>query len=163
MNAFLSFRKEAAKPTVLTFRRSDGSQTWSMLRLPIGHDLAHYAVETVLQLRQAFFGLLDQGFSTDDFELPRERRQQALLPANLPLEALQTEHIVALLQTEWACGRNVSFTSDLMQSLTDKGLAYPHQLTAERLEEIRKTYSALMNQWDKLPAGQQLNLAIRIY
>jgi hypothetical protein len=159
MNALISFRKQRDKPPVFTFRRSDGSLTWSKLRnLPIEHDLAHYAVETTLGFTEAFYGLLDQGFATDDFELPREKRPHALLPASLPLEAQQAEHLVGLLQTELICGPNPDFFLHLRQALDSKGLAYPNQLTGVELAAIRLSFSKLLQQWEILPVDEQVEL-----
>lgn len=161
MNVLLRFRKEAGKPTVFTFRRSDGSLTWSKLgNLPIEHDLAHYAVETTLQCKEAFFGLLDQGFTADDFELPREKRPMALLPVNLPLEAQQVEHIVGRLQTELLCGLNPDFIADLRQTLALNGLAYPEPLTSQTLADIRVMFLDLICRWQALAPGGQLDLPL---
>ena len=159
MNAVISFRKEENKPPLFTFRRSDGSLTWNKLKnLPVEHDLAHYAVETILRFDQSFYGLLDQGFAVDDFERPRDKRPQALLPTNLPLQAHQAEHIVGLLQTEWVCGPNPTFIEDLKKTLGGKGLAYPEQLTNQQLNEIRNAYLELVHEWNTLPSGQQIDL-----
>lgn len=161
MNARLSFRKEAGKPTVFTFRRSDGSLTWGKLgNLPIEHDLAHYAVETTLGCKRAFFGLLDQGFTVDDFELPRDRRPQALLPINLPLEAQQVEHIVGRLQTELLCGVNSDFIADLRQTLALNGIGYPALLTSQTLADIRALFQDAIRQWRALEPGGQLDLPL---
>ncbi|WP_461056184.1 hypothetical protein [Spirosoma arcticum] len=159
MNAVISFRKEANKPPVFTFKRSDGSITWSKLRnLLVEHDLAHYAVETTLHFKEAFYGLLDQGFTTEDFERPRDKRPQTLLPVNLPLQAHQAEHIVGLLQIEWLSGPNSNFIEDLKQALEQKGFTYPNELTIQQLDTIRNAYLEVIYQWNMLPAGQQLDL-----
>jgi hypothetical protein len=74
------------------------------------HDLCHFAVEITLQFKNGFYGLIDRGFNISDFELPRNERPLELIPANLPLEAQQTEFIVNLLQTElWNTGINPDF------------------------------------------------------
>ncbi len=163
MNALVSFRKETGRPPVFTFRRSDGSTVWSKLgSLPIEYDLAHYVAEKSLGFTQAFFGLLDEGFAIEDFDLPRGKRPTALLPANLPLESLQIEYIVNLLQTEQRCGPSPEFRALLTQGLTTSGLPYPDQLTEDVLNQIREDYQTLIEKWYSLPDGQQLDLALVI-
>lgn len=58
----IRFIKGKDKPNTLACIRADGSVTWSSLgRIPIHHDLTHYAVETTLGLKNSFFGLLAKG------------------------------------------------------------------------------------------------------
>ena len=159
MNALLGFQKETAKPNIFTFRRSDGSTIWTKLKsLPVEHDLAHYAVEKTLQFKEAFYGLLDQGFTPGDFELPRDKRPQALIPANLPVEAHQAEFIVGLLQTEWISGEDPHFVSTLKEALDAKGIPFPDRLTDDQLRKIRETYGELVYQWNTLKSGERLDL-----
>ncbi|MBC7923466.1 MAG: hypothetical protein H7Z75_20500 [Ferruginibacter sp.] len=159
MDALLGFQKETTKPSIFTFRRSDGSAIWTKLnRLPIEHDLAHYAVEKTLQFKQAFYGLLDQGFTPEAFELPRDKRSQALMPANLPVEAHQAEFIVGLLQTERISGENSDFVSTLKQALDAKEIPFPNRLTEDQLRKIRETYRELVYQWNTLKSGERLEL-----
>lgn len=161
MNARLSFRKEAHKPPVFTFRRSDGSVVWSQLRnLPVGHDLAHYVVEKTLGFTRGFYGLLDQGFAPNDVELPRDKRPAELLPAHLPMEAHWAEHIVGLLQAEWVSGPNPAFLSDLRQALTSRQLPFPDRLTDERLGDIRDQYFEVLYAWHTTEPGRQLDLPL---
>ena len=55
----------------MSITRSDGSLCWAYLRENFeDHDLAHFAVETVLGFKDAFFGLIDLGYEIGDFEDP---------------------------------------------------------------------------------------------
>lgn len=49
--------------------REDGSAAWqkSFQSFFIEHDLMHYSVETILELKDAFFGMVEQGYDLDDF------------------------------------------------------------------------------------------------
>lgn len=163
MNALISFRKQSGKPIVFTFRRTDGTSTWAKLgSLPIEHDLAHYVVEKTLGFKQGFFGLLNQGFKPEDFELPREKRPTALLPTKLPLEALQTEHLVGRLQTEQVCGENPDFMADLEEALKNQGITFPDQLNLATLAKIRNEFTALIEHWHSLQSGGQLDLELNL-
>ena len=164
MPAQISFRKGRDKPHTLSVRRSDGSVTWSHGQAgPAYHDLAHYAVETVLQCKQAFLGIIDQGYDIDDFVLPRHRRPDALKIANLSAEALQVEYVVNRIQLEQFNGvEDADFLPSLRQTLADKNLPFPDQLTEATLQRIRERYRALAAAWDALPSGETMTLSFEV-
>ena len=72
--------------------RADASRTWARVHpfLPT-HDLAHYAVESVLGIDDAFFGLIAQGWAIDDFASPGVVRR-------LPAAAMYVERIVGYVE-----------------------------------------------------------------
>lgn len=162
MPLILTFKKSRNKPTVLHFKRTDGTTTWTKLKPGLeAHDLAHYVIETVLGYKNAFYGLINQGYEVGDFELPREQRPEALIPANIPLEAIQTEYIVNQLQTEYlSYGQSPDFMETLAAALKEKALPFPSALTLDRLEEIRVQFRALLFQWHTLKAEDELALEI---
>lgn len=162
MPLILTFKKNRNKQTVLHFKRTDGTATWTKLRPGLeAHDLAHYVIETVLGYKNAFYGLINQGYEVGDFELPREQRPEALIPANIPLEAIQTEYIVNQLQTEYlSYGQSPDFVETLAAALKEKALPFPSALTLERLEEIRMQFRTLLFQWHALNEGDELALEI---
>ncbi len=90
------------KPHALSCIRSDGSTTWTRLRVPVQHDLIHYVVETTLGLRDSFYGLLARGVNITDFEKPKAERT-----FDLTDEAVHTEYIVSLFQMELPKRRTV--------------------------------------------------------
>lgn len=152
------FKKMIKKPTVLSITRSDGTTTWSKLHRGLEtHDLAHYAVESTLQFDNAFYGLINKGFSVADFELPKEQRPEGVRPENLHENAISTEHIVNLLEVEFRnSGFNANFLEDLSEILKKKALSYPKLLNPKSLNQIRTTYRDLVNQWLSLEEGQEL-------
>jgi hypothetical protein len=156
----ISFQKGRNKPDTLSVRRSDGSVTWSQGHAgPAYHDLAHFAVETVLKTKQGFFSIIDQGFAIDDFVLPRHRRPDALKGINLPAEAMQVEYIVNRIQLEHFNGHeDPNFLPSLRQVLIEKNLPFPDSLTESAVAQIRARYQALVNQWDTLPPGGTMTL-----
>ncbi|SHG54201.1 hypothetical protein [Flagellimonas flava] len=157
----IQFKKGDAKPSTLTCIREDSTITWTTLRNNFeSHDLAHYAVETVLGFDRAFYGLLSQGFNIQDFELPRGQRPEALIPANLPEQSLQTEHLVNLLLTPGISERNdFDLIGTLRQILEADGLGFPHALNPISLEKIYNTYDDLTLRWQALAAGGILELS----
>jgi hypothetical protein len=95
--------KDPSSQDVLTCVRRDGSRTWSRLHaaFPV-HDMTHYAVETEMQARDGFFGLLAQGWDITDFGIPEKR-------ARMPLEAIWVEHVVGVVWREFVTRETTSY------------------------------------------------------
>lgn len=94
----VQFKKGRDSRPTLTCVRDDGTRTWNHLHpfFP-QHDLTHLAVERVLGLRGAFFGLVAGGWSLDRFAEPGMSKQ-------LPADAILAEHLVGLLDRQRAAG-----------------------------------------------------------
>ena len=160
----LQFTKGINKASILGCTRPDGTHTWTKIQPAIEfHDLAHYAVESVLGFDQAFYGLVSTGFSIEDFELPREQRPQALIPENLPHQALQTEHIVNLLQVNQS-GQlsDREFLSTLENILEEHHIPFPEAMNEAKLIQIRTQLDRLLQQWEELKEGEILELEFSI-
>ena len=147
-----------SKPSIITIYRDDGSSTWSKLHRGLEtHDLAHYAVESTLGFTEAFYGIINKGYTIADFEAPKAERKNAVRPENLHQEALITEHLVNLLEVELLnSGFNQNLLNDLKQILSQNKLEFPHNLGEQSLESIRKTYHKLYNAWLVLESSQTL-------
>jgi hypothetical protein len=107
------------------------------------HDLTHFAVETTLGYRNAFFGLLEQGWDMDDVTGKGGR-------GPLPAEATEVESIVGLLDAEragviWTCEEFNQFSK-------------ARQLTADEMRQIKARRSELFGRWFALGTGQTLDL-----
>ena len=157
----IQFKKGNAKPSVLKCIRSDESSTWTSIQSAIEfHDLAHYVVETELGFSNAFYGLVADGYNMEDFELPREQRPKQLLPANLPVEALQTEHIVNLLQVgQNTTDSEMDFLKTLRDILREKKIAFPDKLDVTSLRSIQLRLKGLLLSWKQLEPGDSLQLS----
>ena len=138
----------------------DGSSTWTKIQPAIEfHDLAHYVVETELGFAHAFYGLVAAGHNIEDFELPREHRPEALFPANLPAEALQTEHIVNLLQVgQSQSDSDFNFLETLRNILDEHSIEFPEKLDARTLQSIQLRLKGLLLSWQQLEPGDKLQL-----
>lgn len=157
----IQFKKNRSKPSVLNCIRKDGTNTWTKIQNEFEiHDLAHYAVETVLGFDNAFYGLLAKGFSIQDFELPKDQRPEALVPSNLPQQALQTEHIVNLLTTVTVSPEHsgFEFIHELKVILEESNLDFPDNLTPKSLEDIFTCFYDLNAKWKSLEEGGILEL-----
>lgn len=151
----ISFSKGRGKPDTLSCLRADGSRTWKQLHPGlVYHDLLHYVVESKLGLRESFFGLLAQGHSIMDYELPAAER-----PFVIKVEALVTEHLVALLQLELAGqGQDAAPIETLRASCAASGVELPPAITPERMTELRNAGQELAARWKALESKQVLEL-----
>ncbi len=145
----IRLKKGKGKPDVLTCIRSDGSTTWTRLRIPAQHDLVHYVVETTLGLRDSFYSLVASGVDITDFEKPKE--QQTF---QAPTEAVHTEFIVGLLQIEMVNGKPCDdFNSELRSMCEQNGCCIPDEIDATMIDTIRNRIGELLYQWHTTEPG----------
>ncbi len=147
----IRIKKKADGGAALSCLRADGSVTWQRQEglqgrfFPL-HDLTHYAVESVLGVDQAFFGLIAQGWDMEDTGGKGRR-------GTLPPEAITVEHIVGGLDAERASGAELSAAE--FNALT----AIDRPLSDTELARVRERRRELFAQWTALPAGETLVLA----
>ena len=151
----VQLKKGRDGPSTLACVRSDGSRTWGKVHpfFPV-HDLTHCAVESVLRLDEAFFGLLQSGWEIDDFAARG-------VAARLPPQAILAECIVGMLDLERANGRPFStrdFGDGLALALAAQGLVTPPPLTEPILASIRRLRDQLEARWLALQAGDTLEV-----
>lgn len=140
---------------VISCNRKDGSSTWMQSDdFYIYHDLLHYAVETIMPFKNAFFGMLASGISITDFELPKEQRNIIFSE-----EALVAESIVNLIAMERTIGPVENFNVSLAEAhaMMKHTLSIP-SVTDVQLTEIKNKYSKLINEWQALPINSSLVL-----
>ena len=155
----ISIKKKTDGSAALSCTRADGSVTWQRQEGLQGrffprHDLTHYAVETVLRLEHAFYGLVASGWNLTDFGKPWPR-------GSLPPEAGAAELIVGFLDTERASGATWSaaeFNEKAGLYHQARGGAPVSVLGEADLVHIRALRSELFDRWDALPAGATLEL-----
>src|SRR3982751_514238 len=98
----IEFTKRADGRTVLRCVRDDGSVTWQRnddqraAFFPL-HDLTHYAVETELEFRRGFYGLIAEGWDIAETTGKTPR-------GSLPNETLEVEYLVSAFSAERASG-----------------------------------------------------------
>jgi hypothetical protein len=151
--------KRADGSSVLKCIRSDGTETWqkqqgSHAAFFALHDLTHYSVETELGIRDAFFGLVADGWSIED-------TGQRGVAAKLPAAALFVEQVVGTLDMERASGSRWSaeeFNDALERKAKAEGRAMPRLLTDDELDRVRKRRAELFAEWQSLLAGGTLDL-----
>ncbi len=153
--------KKKLPQTIFELHRKDKSFTFSKIHPGMEyHELGHWAVESILQLQNSFYGLVNKGYNIEDFEKPREQRVEALLPKNLPSESIFTEHYVNLLMTELNSGKNKNFYTQLLSICAEKNINPPSNFTQQQVEKIRSTYESKVKFWKELPLGTEMILWI---
>jgi len=132
---------------VLRCTRDDGSVTWQKQSRHAAvfalHDLTHFAVEQTLGYRHGFFGLIRQGWDTDDTGGKGAR-------GPLPPEAMEVERIVGAFDSE----RNVG----VLWSTEEFEEHARQRLTAEQIQSVRRLRSDLFQKWAAVPPGGKLEL-----
>lgn len=156
----IRIKKKTDGSAALSCTRADGSTTWQRQEGRLGaffplHDLTHYAVETVLGLRQAFYGLLADGWDITTFAQPG-------IAARLPGEASLAEMIVGFLDVERATGTRATaddFNWKIRTYCDEHGVPMPaFRMTDDQLDRIRSRRADLFSRWHELPAGDALVL-----
>ena len=152
--------KRADGAGLLKCTRADGTETWQKQanrHAPFFalHDLTHFAVESELGVRNAFYGLI-----ADGWEIEETTGKGARGP--LPADALFVENLVGTLDMERASGSR--WTAEEFNDATAKfaangGRATPRRLTDDDLARIRKRRAQLFEQWHALRSGHTLTLA----
>ena len=155
----LRFNKSPDGSSTLTCTRPDRSVTWQRQQGPharffIPHDLTHYAVETILNYRLGFYGLLAQGWNFTDFGAPWPR-------GPIPPNADPAELIVGFLDADQTSPIPASadqlnnHAATFYQSLAAPN---PPKLTDDQLTQIRSRLQQLLAQWEAVEPGQFLQL-----
>ena len=143
--------KRADGAGVLRCVRDDGSVTWQKqpdrhAAFFALHDLTHFAVETALECRRGFFGLVAAGWEIEDTTGKGAR-------GPLPEEAGNVEHIVGLFDLERAGGQIW-----MIEEFHEFGGPGASGLTIEQIGAIRKRRSELFQKWSAVAAGGTLRL-----
>lgn len=144
----------------LTCVRSDGSVTGQRQgddEFYVLHDLMHYAVETTLGLKQAFFGMLASGWDITDFGSPWPRGR---IPPEAAADASLAEFLVGAFDLERYCGIPVvaeTFHQTFAQACREEGIPL-RGVTEDALVRIRTRWSELKARLDATLPGEALEL-----
>ncbi|HYJ05752.1 MAG TPA: hypothetical protein VEX43_11495 [Chthoniobacterales bacterium] len=156
----LHFTKRSDGGAFLRCIRADGSATWQKQEgnhanfFPL-HDLTHYAVETELGFRHAFYGLIAEGW-----DIAETTGKGARGP--LPNEALEVEYFVSAFAAERAGGAATTAEefNQLAATYADaRGMPRPRSVTDEELTKVRSRFDELAVKWRSLAPGETLELA----
>jgi len=156
----IRFKKKRDGTHTLTCVRGDGSVTGQRGDggFFIPHDLTHYAIETTLGLRRAFYGTLASGWEFTDFGTPWPR-------GPFPQDAIADLTLAEFLAGDFDAERygrysvQVSeFNARYLAACDHAGVEPRSYLTEADLDQVRAAYAELMARWEALPEGQTLEL-----
>lgn len=118
------------------------------------HDLCHFAIETSLQYKNAFWGLVANDINPSIFE-NRETRNTL----NLSNEAWYAEHLANLLLIEYTQGKFDDINKMLEQSLMQHNPSIPIiQFSIEEINTIRALLHQLIDDWQAVNESDYLSL-----
>ncbi|UZR99226.1 hypothetical protein [Chondrinema litorale] len=159
----LEFIKQVHKPVSFKCTRPDKSSTYMLIFHPFNFErkLIHYAIESVLGFNHAYFGLLSKGYSLKDFETPLLFKNNMLKPANLPVQAIQSEILAGLFHVELNDNTEIEdFLSIAKITFEVQQIKFP-KLSKKQIAEVREKIIQLLVQWKKLQTGEILLLEFR--
>ena len=151
------FKKEAGKPHSMRYVRDNGSVAWQRCDdYLIQHDLTHFAVETTMNWRDGFYGMIARGVEITDFEKPKSEK-----PA-IPREAAYAEAMANALQRELSAAQNFdtqNFDESFAVNLGTMKIEPPFVgISEEKINVVRAKIRRLWHVWQNLPIGETLEL-----
>jgi hypothetical protein len=146
----------------LTLTRRDGSVTWQRQKGSLAlvfpqHDLTHYAVESTLGYRGAFYGLVADGWEINDFAKPWPR-------GLIPVEAREVEMLVGLFdgmrrdRATWDAAEINRQMQELVRDSKFAGDIAPRVLTDADVTAVRALRDSLVDRWSRIEPGGTLEL-----
>ncbi|HEU4879235.1 MAG TPA: hypothetical protein VFT21_07280 [Gemmatimonadaceae bacterium] len=143
-------------PSILTCTRPDGSTTWSKVGeyFPT-HDLTHYVVETTLQIPQAFYSLILDGWDITDFAVKGNAKR-------IPPQANLVEALVGRLQKDLMPGSDYTaetFNEEVEAVLVGIENPLRRHVTEAELGDMRYSLRSLLSRWRSLAPGASLELS----
>ncbi len=151
-------KKSSAKHTISYIREGYQDSWIEADNFLVIHDLCHYAIESSLQYKNAFWGLVANGIHPSIFE-NRETRN-ALQLTN---EAWYAEHLANLLLIEITQGKFDDINKMLEKSLIQHNPSIPIiQFSILELDTIRALLHQLIDDWQAVNEGDYLSLDFTI-
>jgi hypothetical protein len=124
----------------------------------VRHDLSHYALESVMQYKTAFNGMLNNGMDIKDFE-DKEKRAQL----NVTDEARYAENMANLFLIEIGQGEFADFNKIQQEAFVSFNDKLPViTLPIEKIKETRNFLKQLLEQWSALPVSKTLELTFSV-
>ncbi len=148
----------------LSCTRADGSLIWQRqfgsrgLVFP-AHDLTHFAVETVLESVNGFYGLLAAGWEFGDFAAPWPR-------GPIPAEARAVELLVGLFEVERRNGGGWTAAQLNEQAKMYSASQKPgrevalRELSDDEVARIHAVLQDLLERWSATKPGETLELSL---
>lgn len=157
----IRIKRHADGAASLSCTRGDGTVTWQRQNGQLGgvfppHDLTHYALETALGYRRAFYGLIAEGWELSDFAPPWPRGRP-------PEEAREVELLVVLFDNtrRGAVGDAKELTEEgenILAASRHAGKQGVPRLTDEQIATVRALRAELIARWNAVAPGESMEL-----
>ncbi len=143
------FKKDAEGNFILHCIRNDGTSTWQKysknVLFQVEHDLIHFAVETILGFKDAFYGILASGKDISWFE-------QAEASGKKPRVGLQGMYGEIFSGELQRLKNNDQFVESLPAILEQYKLP-PWSLTLDQIKSIRAKAAHWLERWKQSESG----------
>ena len=150
----IQIKKDSGRNTI-TYKRKGLEDAWIVADdFLVMHDLSHYVIEKTMNYGNAFWGMIKSGIHPEEF-LIKERREKIITSD----QAWYAEHMANLILMELSQGIFEDFNSVLQQTLKTTNPNQPLiQISAEKIDIIRKLYRELIDKWKMLENGELMLL-----
>ena len=155
----IQIKKRANSKHIISYVR-DGLETYWIEadNFLVLHDICHFAIETTLGYKSAFWGLVNSGINPSDFE-DKEKRDRL----NLSNEAWYAEHLANLFLIEYTQGAFGNINEVFKQCMLEHNPSIAIiQFSDAEIEAIRTSLHQLINSWNMVEDGNFLTLEFRI-
>jgi hypothetical protein len=157
------FTKRADARHRLTIIRDDGTVSQGKMVPGLGadaipHDLLHALVEQTLGFRRGVYGMVDSGLDVARLLDPAQKEANKAEP-----ELMLSEMVTTLLQGEVAYVGvgEADLGERLRLQCKEHGLQAP-VLDEDRLRELRGLRDEYQQRWRQLPAGETLEVQVKV-
>ncbi len=152
-------KKKSNSKHTITYNREGFKDCWIEADdFLVLHDLCHFAIESTLRFKTAFWGLVTNGVNPSVFE--NKITRDALEISN---EAWYSEHLANLLLIEFAQGTFDDINEVLEQSLLQQNPSIPIiKISSIELTTIRTLLYKLIQNWKAVKEGDYLSLDFTI-
>ncbi len=155
ISMIIQFQKHIDGRSTMRCLRDNGSSTYQTeSEYFVKHDLLHVSVESVLNTKNAFFGLIAQGWDIDWFEIPAPGETEK---RSISAEALFVEQLVGLVQLSWYREISLSELSEMI-TLSEWNLDKLDCLSDNVIFQIDTTCRKLLEEWEHLTPGSTMEI-----
>ena len=131
---------------------------------PFPHDAVHVFVEKRLNLKNGFWGMINQSYSPEKVgQLAKEgghaSASRAIKPSHEIVELIQAERTVECFEAEiWNPSGDPELFINVLKAACDASHIPMPEITASDIEEIRKLIEKYYSEWQSLSIGENITL-----
>jgi hypothetical protein len=116
------------------------------------HDLAHYVIEQKLNLRNGFYGNLENGYTLDELN-------NTEIIKTLPAETAVAEVMTRALQSLGSGACTIEGFNELIEAELQPDTSCNYHLDAGEIAQMLDEYKTLTTTWSNLSEGESMELS----